>query len=103
MFTTVANLNSRWQDNATVGFARDFRRLTFITDAGYLRGDSITTLLPAYQGYFVSPRMRYKITNSLGFSGGYRSYHGTGGTLGSGNLSYAVAGLEWYPAPLHFR
>jgi hypothetical protein len=103
MFTTVANLNSRWQDNATVGFARDFRRLTFITDAGYLRGDSITALLPAYHGYFVSPRMRYKITNSLGFSGGYRSYHGTGGTLGSGNLSYAVAGIEWYPAPLHLR
>lgn len=103
MFTTVANLNSRWEDNATVGFARDLRRLTFITDAGYLRGDSISTLAPAYRGYFVAPRVRYKITNSLGFTGGYRSYHGTGGNVGSGNLSYAVAGLEWYPAPLHLR
>lgn len=102
-FTTVANLNSRWEDNATVGFAKDFRRLTFITDAGYLRGDSITTVVPAYHGYFVAPRLRFKITNSLGFTGGYRSYHGTGGTVGSGNLSYAVAGIEWYPAPLHFR
>lgn len=102
-FTTVANLNSRWEDNATVGFAKDFRRLTFITDAGYLRGDSITTVVPAYHGYFVAPRLRFKITNSLGFTGGYRSYHGTGGTVGSGNLSYAVAGFEWYPAPLHFR
>lgn len=103
MFTTVANLNSRWEDNFSVGFSKDIHRLTFITDAGYLRGDSITTVLPAYQGYFVSPRVRYKITNSLGFSGGYRAYHGTGGTVGSGNLSYATAGLEWYPGPLHFR
>ncbi len=103
MFTTVANLNSRWEDNVTVGFAKDFRRLTFITDAGYLRGDSITTVVPAYHGYFVAPRVRYKISNSFGFTGGYRSYHGTGGTVGSGNLSYAVAGIEWYPAPLHFR
>jgi hypothetical protein len=103
MFTTVANLNSRWEDNATVGFAKDFRRLTFITDAGYLRGDSLTTIVPAYSGYFVAPRVRYRVSNSFGFTGGYRSYHGTGGTVGSGNLSYAVAGIEWYPAPLHFQ
>ncbi|HEV7520768.1 MAG TPA: hypothetical protein VGP89_06670 [Candidatus Angelobacter sp.] len=103
MFTTIARLNSRWEDNATVGFAKGFHRLTFTTDAGYLRGDSITTVVPAYHGYFVAPRVRYKITNTMGLSGGYRSFHGAGGNLVSGNLSYAVVGIEWYPAPLHLR
>jgi hypothetical protein len=77
--------------------------MSFITDAGYLRGDSITTALPAYKGYFVAPRVRYKISNAFGLTAGYRGYHGTGGGLTSGNLSYAVAGIEWYPAPLHLR
>jgi hypothetical protein len=103
VFTTVARLDSRWEDNATVGFTKAVRRLTFITDAGYLRGDSITTVVPGYHGYFVAPRVRYKITNTMGFSAGYRSFHGVGGNLVSGNLSYAVVGIEWYPAPLHFR
>lgn len=102
-FTTIARLDSRWEDNATVGFAKGIRRLTFTTDAGYLRGDSITTVVPAYHGYFVAPRVRYKIMNTMGFSAGYRSFHGAGGNLVSGNLSYAVVGIEWYPAPLHFR
>ena len=103
MFTTVARLDSRWEDDATVGFAKAVRRLTFITDAGYLRGDSVTTLAPGYHGYFVAPRVRYRIMNTMGFSAGYRSFHGAGGNLVSGNLSYAVVGIEWYPAPLHFR
>ena len=102
MFTTMAQLNSRWEDNATVGFEKAIRRMTFITDAGYLRGDSISTVVPAYKGYFVAPRVRYKLSNAFGLSAGYRGYHGTGGGLTSGNLSYAVAGIEWYPAPLHF-
>lgn len=103
MFTTVARLDSRWEDDATVGFAKSVRRLTFITDAGYLRGDSVTTIAPGYHGYYVAPRVRYKIMNTMGFSAGYRSFHGAGGNLVSGNLSYAVVGIEWYPAPLHFR
>jgi hypothetical protein len=103
VFTTVARLDSRWEDNATVGFSKAVQRLTFTTDAGYLRGDSITTFIPAYHGYFVAPRVRYKIMNTMGFTAGYRSFHGTGGGLSSGNLSYATAGIEWYPAPLHFR
>ena len=102
MFTTMAQLNSRWEDNATVGFEKAIRRMTFITDAGYLRGDSINTVVPAYKGYFVAPRVRYKLSHAFGLSAGYRGYHGTGGGLTSGNLSYAVAGIEWYPAPLHF-
>jgi hypothetical protein len=103
MFTTIARLDSRWEDNATVGFAKGLRRFTFTTDAGYLRGDSITTVVPAYHGYFVAPRVRYKIMKTMGLSAGYRSFHGAGGNLVSGNLSYAVVGIEWYPAPLHFR
>ncbi len=103
MFTTVARLDSRWEDDATVGFAKSVRRLTFITDAGYLRGDSVTTIAPGYHGYYVAPRVRYKIMNTMGFSAGYRSFHGAGGNLVTGNLSYAVVGIEWYPAPLHFR
>jgi hypothetical protein len=102
-FTTIAGLDSRWEDNATVGFAKNIRRLTFTTDAGYLRGDAITTAVPAYHGYFVAPRVRYKLMNTMGLTGGYRSFHGSGGNLVSGNLSYAVVGIEWYPAPLHFR
>jgi hypothetical protein len=47
--------------------------------------------------------VRYKIINTMGFTAGYRSFHGSGGNLVSGNLSYAVVGIEWYPAPLHFR
>jgi hypothetical protein len=103
VFTTIARLDSRWEDNATVGFAKMLRRYTFITDAGYLRGEPITTVVPSYHGYFVAPRVRYKIVNSMGLTAGYRSFHGTGGSLGSGNLSYATVGIEWYPAPLHFR
>ena len=103
MFTTIARLDSRWEDNATVGFSKAFRRYTFTTDAGYLRGEPITTVVPSYHGYFVAPRVRYKIINSMGLTAGYRSFHGTGGNLVSGNLSYATVGIEWYPAPLHFR
>ena len=103
MFTTIAGLSGHWEDDATVGFAKGYRRLIFTTDAGYLRGDAITTVVPGYHGYFVAPRARYKITNSMGLSAGYRSFHGAGGNLVSGSLSYAVVGIEWYPAPLHFR
>jgi hypothetical protein len=102
-FTTIAGLDSRWEDNAAVGFAKGIRRVTLTTEAGYLRGDAITTVVPAYHGYFVAPRVRYKLMNTMGLSAGYRSFHGAGGNLVSGNLSYAVVGIEWYPAPLHFR
>lgn len=102
-FTTVPGLNSRWEDDATVGFSKGIQRLTFITDAGYLRGDTVSAALPGYHGYYVAPRMRFKIINSMGFTAGYRSFHGGGGDIVSGNLSYASAGIEWYPTPLHFR
>lgn len=103
LFSTISGLSGHWEDDATVGFAKGYRRLTFTTDAGYLRGDTVSTLLPGYHGYFVAPRVRYKIMNTMGVSAGYRSFHGAGGNVVSGNLSYAVVGIEWYPAPLHFR
>jgi hypothetical protein len=103
LFSTISGLSGHWEDDATVGFAKAYRRLTFTTDAGYLRGDTVSTLLPGYHGYFVAPRVRYKIMNTMGVSAGYRSFHGAGGNVLSGNLSYAVVGVEWYPAPLHLR
>lgn len=101
-FSTISGLGGHWEDDATVGFVKGIRRLTFTTDAGYLRGDTVTSVLPGYHGYFVAPRVRYKIANSLGASAGYRMFNGQGGNVASGNLSYAVVGLEWYPAPLRF-
>jgi hypothetical protein len=103
LFSTISGLSGHWEDDATVGFAKGYHRLTFTTDAGYLRGDAVTTLVPGYHGYFVAPRVRYKIMNTMGVSAGYRSFHGAGGNVVSGNLSYAVVGIDWYPAPLHFR
>jgi hypothetical protein len=102
-FSTIAGFSGHWEDDAAVGFAKGYRRMTFTTDAGYLRGDTVSTTIPGYHGYFVSPRVRYKIINAMGVSAGYRSFHGVGGNVASGNLSYAVVGVEWYPAPLHFR
>jgi hypothetical protein len=101
-FSTISGLGGHWEDDATVGFVKGIRRLTFTTDAGYLRGDTVTSVLPGYHGYFVAPRVRYKIANSLGASAGYRMFNGQGGNVASGNLSYAVVGIEWYPAPLRF-
>ncbi|HET9836753.1 MAG TPA: hypothetical protein VFR84_00870 [Candidatus Angelobacter sp.] len=102
-FTTVARLNSRWEDTAAVGFSTQVQRLTFSTDAGYLRGEPITTVVPSYHGWFVAPRARFKLLDTLGLTGGYRYFTGSGGNLISGNLSYAYAGIEWYPAPLRWR
>jgi hypothetical protein len=101
-FSTISGLGGHWEDDATVGFVKAVRRLTFTTDAGYLRGDTVTSVLPGYHGYFVAPRVRYKIMNSMGATAGYRMFNGQGGNVASGNLSYAVVGIEWYPAPLHF-
>jgi hypothetical protein len=102
VFTTIAQLDSRWEDNATVGFSKGIHRLTITTDAGYLRGTSVTTVVPAYHGYFYAPRARFKVTNAVGLTAGYRSFHGNGGSLVSGNVNYATVGVEFYPAPLRF-
>ena len=103
MFTTFSGLDSRWEDTAAVGLSQVIQRFTFMADAGYLRGTPVTTIVPAYHGYFIAPRLRYKIMNNLGFNAGYRAFHGTGGNLVSGNVSYAVVGIEWFPAPIRFR
>jgi hypothetical protein len=102
-FTTFARLDSRWEDTAAVGFSTAIQRFTFTTDAGYLRGEPITTIVPSYHGWFVAPRARFKILDTLGLVGGYRYFTGSGGNILAGNLSYAYAGVEWYPAPLRFR
>lgn len=101
-FTTFATVDSRWEDNATVGFSKGISRVTLTTDAGYLRGTSVTNVIPAYHGYFIAPRARLKVTNALGFTAGYRVFKGSGGDLVSGSVSYATVGVEFYPAPLRF-
>ena len=102
-FTTVARLDSRWEDDAAVGFSKGIRRLTIIGDAGYLRGEPLPPITTGYHGYYLAPRLRYKISPALGFSAGYRSFHGVGGNLVSGNLSYALVGIEFYPAPIRLK
>ena len=102
-FTTFATVDSRWEDNATVGFSKGISRVTLTTDAGYLRGTSVTNVIPAYHGYFIAPRARLKVTNAVGFTAGYRVFKGSGGDLVSGSVSYATVGLEFYPAPIRFR
>jgi hypothetical protein len=103
VFTTAYRTNGFWEDNAGVGFAKGLGRMTLIGEAGYLRGETLASVIASYQGYFVAPRLRVKINNSMGFSAGYRLFNETGGGLASGNLRFALVSIDWYPAPLHFR
>lgn len=103
VFTTAYRTNGYWEDNATVGFAKGVRRLTLIGEAGYLRGQPLANSTSSIQGYFVAPRLRYKILESMGFSAGYRLFNETGGGLVGGNLRFAMVGIDWYPAPKHFK
>jgi hypothetical protein len=103
VFTTAYRTNGFWEDNAAVGFAKGIRRVTLVGEAGYLRGEALSSTVASYQGYFVAPRLRLKINNSMGFSAGYRVFNETGGGLPSGNLRFALVSIDWYPAAIHFR
>jgi hypothetical protein len=104
VFTSAYRTNGFWEDNASVGFAKSMgRRVSVIGEAGYLRGETLAATIATYQGYFVAPRVRVKINNSMGFSAGYRMFNETGGGLASGNLRFALVSLDWYPAAIHFR
>lgn len=104
VFTTAYRTTGFWEDNAAVGFAKGFLgRATLVAEAGYLRGEALASTLASYEGYFVAPRLRIKINNSMGFSAGYRLFNETGGGLPSGNLRFALVSIDWYPAPIHFR
>jgi hypothetical protein len=103
VFTTAYRTNGFWEDNAAVGFAKGFGRMTLVGEAGYLRGETLAAPNASYEGYFVAPRLRIKINNNMGFSAGYRLFNETGGGLQSGNLRFALVSIDWYPAPIHFR
>jgi hypothetical protein len=104
--STGFQLQSTWNDYVSAGFSKTlYRRLSVLTDAGWLRGEAPLHIVGAgYQGYFVSPRTVYQINKSLSVSAGYRLYRSnSAGTLLNTNLSYSVASIEWHPAPLRFR
>jgi hypothetical protein len=103
VFTTAYRTNGFWEDNAAVGFAKGLHRVSLIGEAGYLRGETLASTIASYEGYFVAPRLRIKINNTMGFSAGYRLFNETGGGLPAGNLRFALVSVDWYPAPIHFR
>ncbi|HYX53592.1 MAG TPA: hypothetical protein VE783_09070 [Candidatus Limnocylindrales bacterium] len=103
LFSTAYRTDGVWEDNASAGFSKDFKRLNVTTDAGWVRGEPFLGTTQRYDGYFVSPRIRIRATEALALTAGYRSFHATGGAIVSGNESFAVAGIEWYPAGVHFK
>lgn len=100
-FTPAYQVNGTWQDSAGAGFSKNLARSTLAMDAGFVH--QTLTNAAAYRGYFVSPRIHFKIVNSLGFTASYRVLHATGGGLASGNLNFAAVSLDWYPAGLRFK
>jgi len=101
-FSTAFRVDGHWEDNATVGYTKDIKRLTLTADAGVLRGELLPGSTGQYRGYFYSPRTQLRLSKALGISGGYRSFRGTGGALVAGNESFAVVSVEFYPAGIHF-
>ncbi len=103
VFSTAYRTDGVWEDNASAGFTKDFKRVNVTTDAGWVRGEPILGTTERYNGYFVSPRIRIRATEALALTAGYRSFHATGGAIVSGSESFATAGIEWYPAGVHFK
>lgn len=101
VFATAYQVNGTGEDSYVAGFFKNLGRFNFATDAGYIRETLIASL--PYKGYFVAPRLHFKITDSVGFTVGYRELHGTGGNVVRSNLNYAVVSLDWHPASLHFK
>jgi hypothetical protein len=101
VFTSAYRIDGHWEDNATVGYSKNIKRLNLTTDAGVIRGE-LSGSQTKYRGYFISPHARLSLTKALGISGGYRNFRGTGGALVAGNISFAEVSLDWYPAAIHF-
>jgi hypothetical protein len=97
---TMYRLNSRWEDNLVGGAAKQFGHAELGFDAGYYHGQPLGLSGPS-NGYFVSPRINYSLRLSrisgIGFS--YRQFHGSGGTGGPPDLSFAMVTLSFSPAP----
>ena len=99
--TTAYRLNSRWEDDVTGGVGKQFGHADLGFDAGYFHGQSLGLVGPS-NGYFVSPRVNYSLRLSrisgIGFS--YRRFHGSAGTGGPPDVSFAMITLSFSPAPL---
>jgi hypothetical protein len=102
VFTTAYRTTGTWEDNAGVGFAKSMKAVNAIAEAGWLRSPGLSAVTPAFQGYFFAPRVTYKITNSLGFSAGYRIFHSQGGGLPNGDLHFVTVSIDWHPAAVRF-
>jgi hypothetical protein len=89
-----------FQDAAAVGFSQPLgSRFTVEGSAGYFKVDPLLVSAQSYQGYFVAPLIRSKLSDNLFLSGGYRVSHPTGGNTVAGNLNFATISLEWRPKP----
>jgi hypothetical protein len=101
-FSTGYLTAGTWEDNVAAGFAKDMGRLHFTTDAGWVRAEE-TSPIPTYHGYFVVPRVSFRLTESLSASAAYRDFHGSGGLLGDATANIASVSLEWRPTSKHLR
>src|SRR5262249_56000380 len=102
-FSTTYQTNGIWEDSIAAGFAKVKGRLMLSTDAGYVHADQLSSLLEPYYGYFVTPKLSMRISESLSCSPAYSNFHAFAGELGSGNLSLSVFSIEWHPASIHVK
>ncbi len=101
IYAAAYQISATWQDSAAGGFSKVLGRSTVATDGGFVRETFIGA--PAYHGYFMAPRIRIKLVNSLGFTAGYRGLWVSGGGLPSGVLNFVMVSLDWRPAGLRFK
>lgn len=67
--------NSTWEDNVVIGMGRKLGRGTFFsTDAGYMRGALLASLI-TYQGWFVTTEVRRRLSEDFNFVAGYRRFN----------------------------
>lgn len=98
---TEYRLNSRWEDDVTGGAGKQFGHADLGFDAGYFHGQPLGLVGPS-DGYFISPRINYslRLSRISGISFSYRRFHGSAGTGGPPDLSFAMVTFTFSPAPL---
>jgi len=102
-FSAAYQTNGVWEDNVAAGFSKVKGRFTLTTDSGYVHAQQRSPLLEPYRGYFVTPKIGMRISETLSCSAAYRNFHGFGGDLGRGNLSLSVFSIEWHPSAIHVK
>jgi len=98
---TLYRLNSRWEDDAMGGVGRSFRSAELGFDGGYYHGQSLGLLAPS-QGYFLSPRINYRLRLSRFTSVGlaYRRFHSAQPTGAGGDVSFVMVSVSFSPSPV---